>query len=46
MKGTKVRDVYGSETIYERHRHRFEVNNNYREQLSKAGLVFSGLIYR
>jgi len=43
LKGTKVCDVYGSETIYERHRHRFEVNNNYREQLSKAGLVFSGL---
>jgi len=43
MKGTKVCDVYGSETINERHRHRFEVNNNYREQLSKAGLVFSGL---
>lgn len=43
VKGTKVCDVYGSETIYERHRHRFEVNNNYREQISKAGLVFSGL---
>ncbi len=43
VKGTKAYDVYGSETIYERHRHRFEVNNNYREQLGKAGLVFSGL---
>jgi len=43
VKGTKTCDVYGSETIYERHRHRYEVNNNYREQLSKAGLVFSGL---
>lgn len=43
VKGTKAYDVYGSETIYERHRHRFEVNNNYREQLSNAGLVFSGL---
>jgi CTP synthase len=43
VKGSKVCDVYGSETIYERHRHRFEVNNNYREQLSQAGLVFSGL---
>ena len=40
---TKVREVYGSETIYERHRHRYEVNNNFRDQLSKAGLVFSGL---
>jgi len=43
VKGTKVCDVYGSETIYERHRHRYEVNNNYREQLSQAGLIFSGL---
>ena len=43
VKGTKVCDVYGSETIYERHRHRYEVNNNFREQISKAGLVFSGL---
>ena len=43
VKGTKTCDVYGSETIYERHRHRYEVNNNYREQLGKAGLVFSGL---
>jgi len=43
MKGSKAYDVYGSETINERHRHRYEVNNNYREQLSKAGLVFSGL---
>ncbi|TWX50638.1 CTP synthase [Colwellia hornerae] len=43
VKGTKAYDVYGSETIYERHRHRYEVNNNYRDQISKAGLVFSGL---
>ncbi len=43
VKGTKAHDVYGSETIYERHRHRFEVNNNYREKLAEAGLVFSGL---
>ncbi|MDO7086216.1 CTP synthase [Pseudocolwellia sp. AS88] len=43
LPGTKVREVYGSDTIYERHRHRYEVNNNYRDQLSKAGLVFSGL---
>lgn len=40
---TKVHEVYGSDTIYERHRHRYEVNNNYRDQLSQAGLVFSGL---
>ena len=43
VEGTKVCDAYGSQTIYERHRHRYEVNNNYRDQLSKAGLVFSGL---
>ncbi|NQY35336.1 MAG: CTP synthase [Alteromonadaceae bacterium] len=43
VKGSKVHNVYGSETIKERHRHRFEVNNNYREQLSEAGLVFCGL---
>jgi CTP synthase len=34
---------YGSTTIEERHRHRYEVNNNYRDQLEKAGLRFSGL---
>ncbi len=34
---------YGSTEIIERHRHRYEVNNNYREQLSKAGLKFTGL---
>ena len=35
--------AYGQEVIFERHRHRYEVNNAYRETLSKAGLVFSGL---
>jgi len=40
---TKVNEIYGSDTIYERHRHRFEVNNNFRDQLSQAGIVFSGL---
>lgn len=40
--GTKVREIYGKEQISERHRHRFEVNNAYREQLEKAGLVLSG----
>ena len=43
VKGTKAHDVYGSETINERHRHRYEVNNNFRDELSKKGLVFSGL---
>ena len=42
-KGTKTYDLYQSETIHERHRHRYEVNNNFVEQLEKAGLTFSGL---
>ncbi len=41
--GTKVRKIYGQDVIYERHRHRYEVNNDYRDALAKAGLVFSGL---
>ncbi|RUO34743.1 CTP synthase [Aliidiomarina soli] len=41
--GTKIHEMYGSELIEERHRHRYEVNNNYRDQLEKAGLVVSGL---
>ncbi len=43
MPNTKTCEIYGSETIYERHRHRYEVNNNFRDELSAAGLVFSGL---
>jgi CTP synthase len=34
--------VYGQEVIYERHRHRFEVNNRYRQTLEAAGLLLSG----
>ena len=41
--GSLAATSYGSTTIEERHRHRFEVNNNYRDQLEKAGLRFSGL---
>jgi len=41
--GSKVRDAYGTEIAYERHRHRFEVNNAYRERLSEAGMAFSGV---
>jgi CTP synthase len=41
-KGTKALDAYGEEVIYERHRHRYEFNNEYREQLTKAGLILSG----
>ena len=40
--GSKVRAAYGTEIAYERHRHRFEVNNAYREQLDAAGMWFSG----
>jgi CTP synthase len=40
--GTVVRAAYGNARIEERHRHRYEVNNHYREQLEAAGLVFSG----
>lgn len=42
-KGSKANEAYGATKIFERHRHRYEVNNEYIEQLKKAGLVFSGL---
>ncbi|WP_375549020.1 CTP synthase [Oceanicaulis alexandrii] len=41
--GSKVREIYGQAAIHERHRHRYEVNIAYKEQLEKSGLVFSGL---
>jgi CTP synthase len=41
--GTLAREAYGQDLIYERHRHRYEVNNAYRTRLSEAGLVISGL---
>jgi CTP synthase len=41
--GTKAAAAYdGEEVVYERHRHRYEVNNAFREQLTEAGLVISG----
>ncbi len=40
--GSRALDLYKSEEISERHRHRFEFNNEYREQLTTAGLVLSG----
>lgn len=40
--GTQVRELYGAETISERHRHRYEVNPRFRSRLNEAGLVFSG----
>jgi CTP synthase len=41
--GTLARRIYGADEIRERHRHRFEVNNNYRARLQEKGLSFSGL---
>ncbi len=41
-KGSKVADIYGQTEISERHRHRFEVNINYREKLEEAGFIMSG----
>ena len=43
LAGSVVAGVYGKNQISERHRHRYEVNNQYREQILKTGLVFSGL---
>ena len=43
VEGSIVREQYGSEEISERHRHRYEVNNNYRDALIKTGMVFSGM---
>ncbi len=42
LDGTKIRKIYGSEFISERHRHRYEVNNNYVDQLVSGGLTISG----
>ncbi len=40
--GSVVATAYGQTEVFERHRHRYEVNNAYRDQLAQAGLVFSG----
>ncbi|MBK5287962.1 MAG: CTP synthase, partial [Acidimicrobiia bacterium] len=40
--GTIVRELYGEEVVYERHRHRYEVSNQYRTRLEAAGLICSG----
>lgn len=42
-KSSKSYEVYGEELIHERHRHRYEVNNHYREELTKAGMKLSGI---
>ncbi|OPL09081.1 MAG: CTP synthetase [delta proteobacterium ML8_F1] len=41
--GTKAFEAYGEDLIYERHRHRYEFNNKYREAFQEEGFVFSGL---
>ena len=41
--GTRADAAYGEPVVYERHRHRWEVNNRYRTRMADAGLVFSGL---
>ncbi len=40
--GTRARELYGESVVHERHRHRYEVNNQFRDQLVRAGLVISG----
>ncbi|PKR90628.1 CTP synthetase [Pleomorphomonas diazotrophica] len=42
-KGSKIAEIYGSEIIHERHRHRYEVNIDYRERLESCGLSFAGM---
>src|SRR5512142_286589 len=41
--GTKAASAYGVDEVEERHRHRFEFNNSYREEFERAGMVFSGI---
>ncbi len=41
--GTRIADIYGSTNIFERHRHRYEVNIDYKDRLEDCGLVFSGM---
>jgi len=43
VKGSLAANAYGCELVYERHRHRFEFNNQFRNQLQDAGMVYSGL---
>ncbi|MED4015888.1 CTP synthase [Sutcliffiella cohnii] len=40
--GTLAKEAYGEEVVYERHRHRYEFNNEYRQQMEEAGFIFSG----
>jgi CTP synthase len=42
-RGSIVAEAYGTTSVTERHRHRYEVNNRYRDQLAASGMVFSGM---
>ena len=42
QEGTKARQAYGADEVSERHRHRYEINNAYREMLANKGMVWSG----
>ena len=44
--GTRVREIYGEEVVYERHRHRYELNNRYRQVLEEHGMVLLGHLAR
>ena len=41
--GTKAKDIYGEDLIYERHRHRYEFNNSFRKTLQESGIILAGL---
>jgi CTP synthase len=43
QRGSRIADIYGANEISERHRHRYEININYRERLEQHGLRFAGL---
>ena len=43
IQGSRAATAYSDEVVFERHRHRFEFNNEYRDMLESAGMVFSGL---
>ncbi|WP_026477312.1 CTP synthase [Alkaliphilus transvaalensis] len=40
---TRAREVYGEDLVYERHRHRYEFNNQYRDAITEAGMIISGI---
>ena len=42
QEGSVIAETYGKTTVHERHRHRYEVNNSFRDQIAASGLVFSG----